>query len=157
MDVGDALVRFQSFRLDSTALTLHLLSRLPSESRAGPRRWAPGTGRHNGPSTLLGARPVTPPHEVAKVSSGTGGSPLGLSRKRRQTWTTKQPPARLQLPGTSGPGERGGPRPSETPPGSGAVCEGSSGDPLLSAACISGFCPSSRGSHNDESEVRKMN
>lgn len=58
----------------------------------------------SGPSTLLGERPVTPPHEVAKVSSGTGGSPLGLSRKRRRTWTTKQPPARLQLPETSRPG-----------------------------------------------------
>ena len=95
----------------------------------------------SGPSTLLGERPVTPPHEVAKVSSGTGGSPLGLSRKRRRTWTTKQPPARLQLPETSRPGERGGPRPSETPPDSGAICEGSSGDPLLSVACYFRILP----------------
>lgn len=124
VDVGDALARFQSFRLDITALTLHPLSRLPSKSRAGPRRWATGIGRHSGrpaagnvwPEHPAGARPVTPPHEVAKVSSGTGGPPLGLSRKRRRTWTTKQPPARLQLPGSSGPGERGGPRPFETPP-----------------------------------------
>ena len=37
--------------------------------------------------------------------------------------------------------ERGGPRPSETPPDSGAICEGSSGDPLLSVVCYFRILP----------------
>lgn len=90
----------------------------------GAGDWAAQRAEHP-----AGGEAQTPPHEVAKVSSGTGGSPRWAYHESGGRRRQSSPQPGCNFPGLQGLGSVEARGPSETPPGPGAICEGEQGTP----------------------------